>query len=151
MAEPSSTQPAGGKTPFVGVSTGTLIKGALASVVGMGLFFWGKSGGHGPIAMGPGFVQVLGLIIALYGVATLTASTWTRRRLKLSKAERAQWLPKLAPRKEELLERMAKGEPVRSIADELQRDEGVPDHVTLRYIIEIGQEATGSATPGRTT
>ena len=141
MAQPSSTPtPAERASPFVGVSTATLIRGAAACLVGMALFFWGRSGGHGPIAMGPGFVQVLGLIIALYGVATLTASTWTRRRLKLTRDERARWGPKLAPRKDELLERMASGEPVRAIADDLSDGQGIPADVTLRYIIEIGRQ-----------
>ena len=112
----------------------------LACLIGMALFYWGYHGGHGPIAMGPGFVQFFGLIVALYGVATLTASTWTRSRLKLTKPERAEWGPSLFPREEELLERMAVGEAVGDIADDLERTSQVPRHITLRYIIEIGRQ-----------
>ena len=112
-------------------------------MLGMGLFFWGYEGGHGPIAMGPGFVQLLGLIVALYGVATLTASTWTRRRLKLSRSEREEWGAKLFPRREELLDRMASGESVGAVADEIEAADGVPRHVTLRYILEIGRQVVG--------
>ena len=119
-----------------------MVRGVAACVGGMGLFFWGRSGGHGPIVMGPGFVMGMGLILALYGVTTLTAATWTRRRLKLTPEEWGRWGHHLQSCRDDLLSRMAQGESVGTLADEQERNLGVPRLVTLRYIIQIGREAS---------
>ncbi len=91
--------------------------------------------------MGPGFVMVMGLILALYGVTTLTAATWTRQRIKLTSEEWSRWGEALESCRGDLLERMAQGESVGALADEQERVSGVPRLVTLRYIIQIGREA----------
>ena len=127
----------GASTKVVGVDRGTRLRGLAGLVVGALVFRWGYGGGHGPVAMGPGLVQFLGIVVFLYGAAVLIASTWTGRRLRLSAAERARWLPALAPRREELLGRMAAGQRAAAIADALLAEAGVPPDVTLRYLIEI--------------
>ena len=119
------------------------MRGASALVAGGALFWWGYEGGSGPFAMGPGFVQILGFIAALYGLSVLVASFWTAQRLRLSSAERQRWGPTLEPRRDELLERMASGEGARNIADRIEGDLGVPRDVTLRFLIEIGRAASG--------
>ena len=134
--EPS--RPAG---PILRPDRRTVAKGVVAAVAGLAVFLWGLSGGHGPVVMGPGFVMLLGGLVALYGLLVLVTVAWTRAGLELSATEWARWGPVLEPRREEVLDRLRAGEGAREVAVALREAEGVPEDVTLRYIIRVGKES----------
>jgi len=119
----------------------TVAKGVVAAVIGAALFLWGLSGGHGPVVMGPGFVMLLGGLVCLYGVLVLVTVAWTRAGLALSRAEWSRWAPVLEPEREAILDRLRAGEHPREVAAHLRETQGVPEDVTLRYIIRVGREA----------
>jgi len=122
----------------------TVAKGIVATAAGLALFLWGLSGGHGPVVMGPGFVMLLGGLIGLYGALVLVTVAWTRAGLELSKREWARWAPVLEPRRDEILDRLRAGEGARAVAVALREADGVPEDVTLRYIIRVGREVDQS-------
>lgn len=122
----------------------TVLKGVGSACVGGALVAWGISGGSGPFVMGPGFVIVLGAFVGLYGLLTAVAALWTRARLRLSRREWQEWGGRLEGRRAEVLGRLRAGETARSVAQSLLVEDGVPEHVTLRYIIHVG---TGGEPP----
>ncbi len=89
--------------------------------------------------------QFLGVGIPLWGLAAVYAGlqfyVWiaTRKGIELSDREVEKGGPKLERVAPEIRDRMERGTSVKLIASDLQRSEGIPRDVTLRYIIALGK------------
>ena len=127
------------KATLLRADNATLVKGLIAFVAGLALSAYGPAGGAGPFVMGPGFVVALGAVVALYGFLELVVVLWTRRSLRLSRAEWSEWGPALDAERESIFGRIVEGERPVVIAEELEAAAGVPRDVTLRYIIFVGR------------
>ena len=133
------------KATVLRADSGSLWKGLIALVAGLALLAHGLDGGAGPFVMGPGFVIALGAMVALYGASVLVVVLWTRNSLRLSRAEWSEWGPTLEERREEIIGRILAGDRTAHIADELQAAVGLPQDVTLRYIIYVGRQIQASS------
>ncbi|MCA9522776.1 MAG: hypothetical protein KC609_17500 [Myxococcales bacterium] len=79
----------------------------------------------------------LGILAVLYGVLQIIADRITMSKMTLTDAEVAEYgstLEKVTPKILEMFNRRYK---VKEIADSLQRTDGLPKDVTLRYIIAL--------------
>lgn len=79
----------------------------------------------------------LGILAVLYGILQIIADRITMSKMTLTDAEVAEYgstLEKVTPKILEMFNRRYK---VKEIADSLQRTDGLPKDVTLRYIIAL--------------
>ena len=84
-------------------------------------------------------------LCAAFGVLQLLVWKVTSSRLTLSDAEVAQWGAKLEAATSTILEQARSARPVREIAVEMHETHGIPEDVTLRYIIALGSSDEASS------
>ena len=85
------------------------------------------------------FVLPLWIPCAIYAGLQYFIWAQTEAGLTLEDAELDEWgetLEKLTP---EIMDALKQGDGVATIADNVQRDHGVPTHITLRYVVALGR------------
>ncbi|MEE2780307.1 MAG: hypothetical protein VYE15_07280 [Myxococcota bacterium] len=85
------------------------------------------------------FVLPLWIPCAIYAGLQYFIWAQTEAGLTLGDAELEEWgemLEKLTP---EIMEALKRGDAVATIADSVQEDHGVPNHITLRYVVALGR------------
>jgi len=113
----------------------------------MALLVYGYLGGEGPGFVTAGWLMVFGGALIGYSILTLLRLSLLRRRMALTEAEVETWGPTLGRRSEWILEALRSGRRVAAVAAELLATDGVPEEVTLKYIISLGS-SSGCDPPG---
>ena len=85
------------------------------------------------------FSMPLWILCAIFGVLQLYLWFATQKRLFLSDSEVEEWGSLLEGVTPAILEQARARTPVRDIASSLKESHGIPEDVTLRYIIALGQ------------
>ena len=85
------------------------------------------------------FSMPLWILCAIFGALQLYLWFATQKRLFLSDAEVEEWGSQLESVTPAILEQARARTPVRDIASGLKESHGIPEDVTLRYIIALGQ------------
>jgi hypothetical protein len=84
------------------------------------------------------FELPLWILCMVFGALQLFLWHVTRSRLTLSDDEVAKWGSKLESATSTILEQAKASRPVREIAEDMKAAHGIPEDVTLRYIIALG-------------
>ena len=84
------------------------------------------------------FELPLWILCSVFGVLQLFLWNVTRSRLTLSDDEVSRWGAKLESATATILEQAKAARPVREIAEEMKATHGIPEDITLRYIIALG-------------
>jgi len=92
-----------------------------------------------------GFSFPLWILVAVYAGLQFWSWRLTKERLALSDDEVARWGDKLEQATPKILRLYEDGRPVGEIAREIETSHGIPQDVTLRYIIALAQFATPGA------
>ena len=106
-------------------------KGALWALAGISsLICWGSFGGIVWIA--------LGIPLLLYGIVLIVQDRMVRGKVELSEKDIQQWGERLSAGTPEMLELLEAGETPLFVARTLEEGRGIPQEITLRYIIALG-------------
>jgi hypothetical protein len=89
-----------------------------------------------------GFTIPLWVLLCVYGAIQLWAWNMTERGAVLSDEEVAKWGELLTEITPSLISALESGTPVSEVAAKLEEEHGLPVHVTLRYVIALGQMRT---------
>ena len=89
-----------------------------------------------------GFTIPLWVLLCVYGAIQLWAWNMTERGAVLSDEEVAKWGELLTEVTPSLISALESGTPVSEVAAKLEEEHGLPVHVTLRYVIALGQMRT---------
>lgn len=89
------------------------------------------------------FALPLWILVAVYAGLQFALWHFTRKGMSLSDDEIARWGPTLERVTPDVLRRCEERTSVKEIAADLERDEGIPRDVTLRYIIALGRHLEG--------
>lgn len=114
----------------------------IAAVAGFGLFIYGYLGGEGPGFVTAGWLMIFGGALIGYSVLTLLRLSLLRRRLALTPAEIEAWGAVLDSRQQSILEALKAKRRVAAVAADLLATDGVPEEVTLKYIISLGSSSS---------
>ncbi len=115
------------------------ILAAGAAVLGTATFIYGHFGGRGPAFLGPGWLMIIGAALVGYSILSLVRLTMLRRRMDLTPEELERWGPTLEEVTGRILDGLGRGWPPSRVADELHEERGLPQEVTLKYIIALGK------------
>jgi len=116
-----------------------LLRSVAAVLAGTPIFLYGYLGHRGPGFLGPGWLMIIGGALVGYSIANLLRLTLVGKRLDLSPQELERWGPTLEEATPELLDAIARKEPMAKVAATLERERGLPPEVTLKYVIALGR------------
>ena len=140
-----STQPGSGAKPGKWtrdiLDRDALIRSVAATVVGAALLLYGFLGGSGPGFLYPGWLMIIGASLIGYALLTLLRLSLIRRRIELSQAQLHQWGPSLERATPAIIDGLDRKMPVARIAARIKEKEGIPEEITLKYLIALGRYA----------
>jgi len=91
------------------------------------------------VDVGDWFVLPLWIPCAIYAGLQYFIWAQTEAGLTLGDVELDQWGGALEQLTPEILEALKRGDSVATIAETVEKDHGVPSHVTLRYVVALGR------------
>lgn len=103
----------------------------------------------GVILLGIGVTQSswiwlgLGIFLLLYGITLIVQDRMVRSQVGLSTKDLELWGDRLAAGTPFIVSELESGATSVSIANQLEKDRGLPKEITLRYIIALGEHGKG--------